>query len=68
MDSLGDVLTKFETEISPWKSPVEWLRADAEHVNSVIQRTVTITKSAEIEHTKVAGAMIYRVCLTVPVY
>jgi len=42
-----------------WKSPAEWLRADATHVNCVIQEIVTLTGSTEIEQAKFVREMIY---------
>jgi hypothetical protein len=63
--SLDYMWTNFETEISPWRHPSEWLQAYASHVNSIIQQIVTVTKTTEIEQAMFAGDMIYYVYLTV---
>jgi len=66
--SVDQALTNFEPEILSLKSPMEWLHADANHINSVIQGIVTLTECAEIEQANFAGAMIYQVCWTLPGY
>jgi hypothetical protein len=43
---------------------MEWLHADMNHIDSVMQGIFILTKSADIKQANFAGAMIYQVCLT----
>jgi hypothetical protein len=61
-------LTNFECGISPWKSPIEWLHADMNYIDSIIQGIFILTENAEIDEANFAGAMIYQVCSTVLMY
>jgi hypothetical protein len=49
---LDSALTHFETNISPWKNPVEWVAAESEHVNSVVDEIAELTKRSEINQAK----------------
>jgi hypothetical protein len=55
---LDDALTHIETNISPWENPLEWVAADSEHVNSVVDEIAELTKRREINQAKFADQFI----------
>jgi len=64
---LDDELFNFETEISPWTNPTNWIQADTKHINSIIQRSIELTGRFEIEQARFANQdMIYPVCFLYP--
>ena len=61
--SLDDALTNFEINISPWKNPLEWIHADAQYINSIIQGITTLATTTEIVPANFTGQdVIYPVC------
>ena len=46
---LDDALINFKAVVSPWKYPTEWLRANADNVNYIIQDITALTNSAGVE-------------------
>jgi hypothetical protein len=46
---LDDALINFKTVVSPWKYPTEWLRANADNVNYIVQDIIALTNSAGLE-------------------
>jgi hypothetical protein len=68
MVALDNALTNLGAEISPWKNPVQWLLADKNHTDSVVQGIAILTESSEIEQAKFTGAMIYQVRCAVSGY
>jgi hypothetical protein len=60
--STDNALTHFETNISPWKTPAEYIDAEANHVNTIIPEIRMLTGKAEIEQACFNGQpMIYSV-------
>jgi len=48
-------------DLPPCSSPLDYIRADANHVNNIVQKILTLTRNDEIYHTSFAGNdMIYR--------
>jgi hypothetical protein len=37
------------TDVSPWEDPVEWVRADSEYVNSIVEEVSELTGNTEIK-------------------
>jgi hypothetical protein len=60
-DNLDHALTVLETDISPWADPAGWVRADAQHVCTIVKGIATITKTYEIECATFDGAIPYQV-------
>ena len=56
--SVDQALADFETDISPWKGPVEWVAADSEHVNFVVKEIVKLTDRVEINQARFADQLI----------
>jgi len=42
-------------------SPLDYINADANHINNVVQELLTLNQCGELLHTVFAGRMIYRV-------
>lgn len=59
--TLDHALTNFDTDISPWKHPHDWNRANAIHVSSIMQRVKSFTGSDEIDKADLGANMIYPV-------
>lgn len=60
--SLNNTLTSFETTISPWKEPSEWIEADEKNTTLIIQRAVHLLASEDIGQASFAGrVMVYPV-------
>jgi hypothetical protein len=58
---LDEALSDFKTDISPWQNPSGWIQADTEHINSIVEGIVTLTKRHEISLANFAGQdMIYQ--------
>jgi hypothetical protein len=68
MAPLDHALTNFQTDISPWTCPKDWIDADVSHVTLTIQEFVASTQSAEIEDANFRGNMVYQVCLSYNIY
>jgi hypothetical protein len=68
MASLDYALVNFHTDISPWKSPVEWLDADTSQIINMIHVFAASTNSAEIENANFAGDMVYPVRSTAAIF
>ena len=60
--SLYRALTTFETGISPWMYPSEWLDANMKHIRSVFDEIVGSTENAEIEAMPFPASPIFQVC------
>jgi hypothetical protein len=59
---LDDALAEFETNISPWKTPSEYIDAEANRVNTVVQEIRLLTRRDEMEHASFIGQpMVYSV-------
>jgi hypothetical protein len=57
-----EVLTRVNTDISPWKTPAKYIDAEANHVDTVIQEICALTGRVEIKQTNFIGQpMIYSV-------
>jgi hypothetical protein len=55
-------LANFDEILSPWEFPLEWINADANHVQSIAKDVVEMTHNDEIEvATLLRPAMIYQV-------
>jgi hypothetical protein len=60
--SPDEALTNFETNISPWKTPKEYIEAEATHVNTTLDDISILTGREEIEEARfIDGPMIYSV-------
>ena len=46
--SVYRALTTFETKISPWMHPAEWLDANTRHIRSIFSGIVNLTEYANI--------------------
>ena len=55
-------LTTFETEISPWMYPSEWLDASTKHIRSIFDGIVDFTEHADIKTVTFPATMIFQVC------
>jgi hypothetical protein len=60
--SLYRALTTFETEISPWMHPSEWLDANMKHIRSVFDEIVGSTEDADIKAMPFPASPIFQVC------
>jgi hypothetical protein len=47
--SLDEALACSSANVSPWQKPVDWVRADSEYINYVIQDIAALTESEEIK-------------------
>ena len=45
---LDQALASSITHISPWKNPIEWIRAESEYVNYVVEEVANLTGKDEI--------------------
>jgi hypothetical protein len=46
---LDHALTNFEFDISPWKHPAQWIKADSLHVNFIVEDLAALTKNKDIK-------------------
>ena len=53
--SPDNALTTFKTDISPWKNPMDYIDAEANHVNTIIQDMRILTGRVEIEQASFMG-------------
>jgi hypothetical protein len=60
--SLYHAVTTFETEISPWMHPSEWLDANMKHIRSVFDGIVGSTENADIKAMPFPASPIFQVC------
>ena len=60
-ESVYSALTTFETGISPWTHPLEWLDVNTSHIRSIFDGIVS-TANADIEPITFPGIMIFQVC------
>jgi hypothetical protein len=60
--SLYHAVTTFETEISPWIHPSEWLDANTKHIRSVFDGIVGSTENADIKAMPFPASPIFQVC------
>jgi hypothetical protein len=60
--SLYCALTTFETGISPWMHPSEWLDANMKHIHSIFDGIVASSKNADIKVMPFLATMIFPVC------
>lgn len=57
--TLDDALTDFETNISPWKTPSEYIDAEANYVNNIVHEIQDLTQRVEMEYASFDQTMIY---------
>ena len=57
--SVYDALTTFETRISPWMHPSEWLDANTRHICSIFDGIVNLTANVAITF---PATKIFQVC------
>jgi hypothetical protein len=55
-------LTTFETGISPWMHPSEWLDANTKHIHSIFNGIVDLTENADIKAVRFPATIIFQVC------
>jgi hypothetical protein len=60
--SIYCALTTFETEVSPWMHPSEWLDANTKHIRSIFNGIVDLTENADIKAVRFPTTMIFPVC------
>ena len=61
--SVHSALTTFETKISPWTHPLQWLDANTEHLCSIFHAITHLTQEADIGEISFPETMIYQVRL-----
>ena len=61
--SVHSALTTFETKISPWTHPFQWLDANAKHLYSIFRVIIHLTQEADIGEMSFPETMIYQVRL-----
>jgi hypothetical protein len=59
--SVHSALTIFETEISPWMHPLQWLDENTKHLDSIFHVIVDLTQEANIDGMSFPESMIYQV-------
>ena len=60
--SVYRALTTFETEISPWMQPSEWVDANTKHIHSIFHGIVNLTENADIKAIRCPATVIFQVC------
>lgn len=58
---LDDALTHFDTKISPWKTPSEYIDAEADYVSNIVHEIQDPTRRVETEYASFSHTMIYSV-------
>ena len=61
--SVRSALTTFETRISPWTHPFQWLDANTKHLCSIFRAIIHLTQEADIGEMSFPETMIYQVRL-----
>ena len=61
--SVHSALTTFETKISPWTHPLQWLDANKKHLHSIFRVIIRLTQEADIGEMSFPETMIYQVRL-----
>jgi hypothetical protein len=59
---IGDALTNFESGVSPWSQPSEWLKANTSHIRSTVHILEALTSDYNLETVIFKQPMIYEVC------
>jgi hypothetical protein len=57
-ESVDHALADFKANVSPWQNPVEWVAADSEHINSVVQQIAQLTRRVEIHQASFTDQLI----------
>ena len=61
--SVRSALTTFETKISPWTHPLQWLDANTKHVRSIFHAIILLTQKADIGEMTFPETMTHQACL-----
>ena len=61
--SVCSALTTFETKISPWTHPLQWLDANTKHLCSIFRAIIHLTQETDIGEMSFPETMIYQVRL-----
>ena len=51
--SINNPWSNFQTDISPWTHPKDWIQSNADHINSVVQVFADATGSSEMHWTRI---------------
>jgi hypothetical protein len=60
--SVYSALTTFETGISPWMRPSEWLDANTRHIRSIFDEIVEFAENPDIKAMTFPATTIFQVC------